>query len=148
MHNKKPPEIAPHAGRATNPQSRAAKKSCHGQTPINECYIFDHPSNFKSPQPAPHAISSQTGPRHALPRSHIPSPNQKAKARSNRNRIRTPTPPNPKGRTPDHPPPNALHIRHNVPHKPTHISTSHPKHPRSYQRKQFKRIQFTRPTSI
>ena len=137
MQNKKLPEITPHAGRATSPQNQAAKKSCHGQTPTNECSIFDHPSSFKGPQPAPHAIS----PRHTPPRSHIPSPNQKAKAESNRNRYHTPHPPwNPKGHTPDHIP-NAPHIRHNVPHKPIHILTSHPKHPQSHQRKQLKHIQ-------
>ena len=93
MQNKKMPEITPHAGRASGPQSRAAKKSCQGQTPINESSIIDHPSNFKDPQPAPHAISPQTAPRHAPPRSHIPSPNQKAKAEGNRNRDHTPIPP-------------------------------------------------------
>ena len=66
-----------------------AKKSCHSQTPINKCSIFDHPSNFKGLQPIPHAISPQMAPHHAPPRSHIPSPNQKAKAESNKNRDHT-----------------------------------------------------------
>ena len=28
-------------------QSWVAKKSCHGQTPVNECSIFDYHSNFE-----------------------------------------------------------------------------------------------------
>ena len=47
MENKKPFEIILHVGRITNLQSRVAKKSCHGQTLINECSISDNPSNFE-----------------------------------------------------------------------------------------------------
>ena len=42
MRNKKPFEIILHVGRITSLQSWVAKKSCHGQTLINECSIFDH----------------------------------------------------------------------------------------------------------
>ena len=31
----------------TSLQSLVAKKSCHGQTLINECSISDYPSNFE-----------------------------------------------------------------------------------------------------
>ena len=37
-------EIILHAGRVTSLQSWVAKKSCHGQTLMNECYISDYPS--------------------------------------------------------------------------------------------------------
>ena len=43
MQNKKPSEIILHVGRVTSLQSWVAKKSCHGQTLINECFIFDQP---------------------------------------------------------------------------------------------------------
>ena len=45
--NKKPFEIILHVGRATSLQRWVAKKSCHGQTLINECSISDYPSNFE-----------------------------------------------------------------------------------------------------
>ena len=44
---KKPFEIILHVGRVTGLQSWVAKKSCHGQTIINECSIFDYPPNFE-----------------------------------------------------------------------------------------------------
>ena len=44
MQNKKPFEMILHVGRVTSLQSWVAKKSCHGQTLTNECYIFDYPS--------------------------------------------------------------------------------------------------------
>ena len=44
---KKPFEIILHVGRVTSLQSWLAKKSCHGQTLINECSISDYPSNFE-----------------------------------------------------------------------------------------------------
>ena len=45
MQNKKPFEIIFHLGRVTSLQSWVAKlKTCHGQTLINECSIFDNPS--------------------------------------------------------------------------------------------------------
>ena len=40
-------EIILHVGRVTSLQSWVAKKSCHGQTLINECSIIDYPSNFE-----------------------------------------------------------------------------------------------------
>ena len=46
MQNKKPFEIILHVGRVTSLQSWVAEKSCHGQTLINECSIFDYPSNY------------------------------------------------------------------------------------------------------
>ena len=52
---KKTFEIILHVGRVTSFQSWVAEKSCHGQTLINECFIFDYPSNF-----ALHAILFQT----------------------------------------------------------------------------------------
>ena len=42
MQNKKPFEIILHVGRFTSLQSWVAEKSCHGQTLINECFIFDY----------------------------------------------------------------------------------------------------------
>ena len=50
MQNKKPFEIILHVGRGTSLQSWVAKNHvsfCHGQTLINECSIFDYPSNFE-----------------------------------------------------------------------------------------------------
>ena len=47
MQNKKPFEIILHAGLVTSLQIWVAKKSCHGQTFINECSIFDYPSTFE-----------------------------------------------------------------------------------------------------
>ena len=44
MQNKKPFEIILHVWRVTSLQSWVAKKSCHGQTLINQCFIFDYPS--------------------------------------------------------------------------------------------------------
>ena len=40
-------EIILNVGRVTSLQSWVAKKSLHGQTLINEYFIFDHPSNFE-----------------------------------------------------------------------------------------------------
>ena len=37
-----------------------AKKSCHGETLINECSIFDYPSNFEGLELALHGILFQT----------------------------------------------------------------------------------------
>ena len=47
MQNKKQFEIILHVGRVKSLQSWVAKKSCHGQTLINECSISDYPSNFE-----------------------------------------------------------------------------------------------------
>ena len=47
MQNKKPFEIISHARRVTSLQSWVAKKSCHGQTLMYECSIFDYSSNFE-----------------------------------------------------------------------------------------------------
>ena len=47
MQNKKAFEIIVHVGRVTSLQSWMAKESCDGQTLINECSIFDYPSNFE-----------------------------------------------------------------------------------------------------
>ena len=42
MQNKKLFEITLHVGRVTSLRSWVAKKSCHGQTLINECSISDY----------------------------------------------------------------------------------------------------------
>ena len=47
MQNKSPFEITLHAGGVTSLQSWVGKKSCHGQTLINECSISDYHSNFE-----------------------------------------------------------------------------------------------------
>ena len=47
MQNKRPFETMLHVGRVTSLQSWVAKKSCHGQTFINECSSSDYPSNFE-----------------------------------------------------------------------------------------------------
>ena len=47
MQNKKPFEIILHVRQGTSLQSWVAKKSCHGETLMNECFIFDYPSNFE-----------------------------------------------------------------------------------------------------
>ena len=47
MQNKKPLKIILYVGRVTSLQSWVAKKSCHGQTRINEYSISDYPSNFE-----------------------------------------------------------------------------------------------------
>ena len=60
MQNKKPFEIILNVGRVTSLQSCVAKKSCHGQTLINECSISDYPSNFEGLSLALHAILFQT----------------------------------------------------------------------------------------
>ena len=44
---KKPFEVILHVGRVTSFQGWVAKKSCHSQTHINECFIFDYPSSFE-----------------------------------------------------------------------------------------------------
>ena len=62
MQNKKPPETTPHPGRATSPQNWAAKKSCYGQTLIDECSIIDRPSRLEDLQLALGATSPQTAP--------------------------------------------------------------------------------------
>ena len=56
MQNKKPFEIILHVGRVTSLQSWVAKKSCHGQTLINECSISNYPSNFEGLQLALHTF--------------------------------------------------------------------------------------------
>ena len=61
MQNKKPFEIILHVARVTSLQSWVAKKSWNGQTLINECFIFDYPSNFEGLLLALHAILFQTG---------------------------------------------------------------------------------------
>ena len=48
MQNGKPFKIMLHVGRVTSLQSWVGKKSCHGQTLINECSISDYPSNFEA----------------------------------------------------------------------------------------------------
>ena len=83
MQNKELVEIILHVGRVTSLQSCVAKKSCHGQTLINECSIFDYPSNFES---LLHAILFQTVFCFAFLRSYIFISDQKVKAKSNRNR--------------------------------------------------------------
>ena len=40
MQNKNPFEIILHVGRVTSLQSSVAKKSCHGQTLVNQCSIL------------------------------------------------------------------------------------------------------------
>ena len=47
MQNKNPFEIILYVGRVTSLQSWVTKKSCHGQTLINKCSIFNYPSNFE-----------------------------------------------------------------------------------------------------
>ena len=47
MQNKKSFEIILHPGRVTSIRSWMAKKSCHGQTLINQCSISDYPFNFE-----------------------------------------------------------------------------------------------------
>ena len=47
IQNKKPFEIILHVGRVTSLRSWVAKKSCHGQTLLNECSISDYHSNFE-----------------------------------------------------------------------------------------------------
>ena len=47
MQNKRLFETILHTGRVTSLQSWVAKKSCHGETLINECSISDYPSKFK-----------------------------------------------------------------------------------------------------
>ena len=46
MPNKKPFEILLYVERVISLQSWVAKKSCHGQTLMNECSIFDYPSKL------------------------------------------------------------------------------------------------------
>ena len=60
MQNKKPFEITLHVGRVTSFQSWVAKKSCQGQTLINECSIFDYLPILKACNPALHAMLFQT----------------------------------------------------------------------------------------
>ena len=40
-------KIILHVGRVNSLQSWVTKKSCYSQTLINECSIFDYPSNFE-----------------------------------------------------------------------------------------------------
>ena len=48
MQNKKTFEIILYVGQITNLQIWVATKSSHGQTLINECFIFDYPSKTKN----------------------------------------------------------------------------------------------------
>ena len=75
MQNEKLPETTPHPGRATSPQNWAAKKSCYGQTLIDECSIIDHPSRLEDLQHTPDATPPQTAP---LPQKSHPTPDQKS----------------------------------------------------------------------
>ena len=124
MQNKKPFEIILHVGRVTSLQSWMAKKSCHGQTLINECSIFDYPSDFKGLQLALHAMLLQTVFCFSFLGYYIFISDKKVKAKSNRNRncIFHPLG-NPKGLTLDHFF-YASHIRHNFPYKLLPISMS------------------------
>ena len=85
MQNKKPFEIILHAGRVTSLESWVAKKLCHGQNFMNECSIFDYPSNFEGLQLALHAILFQTVVCFAFLGSYIFISDQNVKATSNRN---------------------------------------------------------------
>ena len=71
MQNKKPFEIILHVGRVASLYSWVAKKSCQGQSLINECFIFDYPSNFEGLKLALHAILFQTVFCFAFLRSYI-----------------------------------------------------------------------------
>ena len=86
MQNKKPFEIVLHVGRVTSLRSWVAKKSCHGQTLINECSISDYPSNFEDLQLTQHPILFQTVFRFAFLGSYIFISDQTVKTKSNRNR--------------------------------------------------------------
>ena len=103
-------------GRVTSLQSWVAKKSCHGQTLINECSIFDYPTRPTC------NILFKTVFCFAFLRSYIFISDQKVKAKSNRNKncifhfLG-----NPKGRTLDHIF-YASHIRHDLPYKLIPIS--------------------------
>ena len=110
MQNKKPFEIMLHVERVTSLQSWMAKKSCLGQTLINECStgISDYPSTFEGLQLALHAILFDKKSRQTAIEIEI----------SFFHSLR-----NPKGRTLDHFF-YALHIRHNVPYKLIRISMS------------------------
>ena len=68
------------------------KKSCHGQTPINECSTFDHPSNLKGPQPIPHAISPQMAPHHTHPEAISPAPTKKPRQNATETETAPPSP--------------------------------------------------------
>ena len=64
----------------------AAKKSCHGQTPINECSISDYPSNFEGLFLALRAMLFQTVFCFAFIGSYMFISDEKVKAKNNRNR--------------------------------------------------------------
>ena len=124
MQNKKPPETTPHPGRATSPQNWAAKKSCYGQTLIDECSIINRPSRLEDLQLALGATPPQTAP-HPL-KSH-PTPDHKAKAKSKKDRNCTPIPlgiPRAAHRTT----PYAPHTHH-IPQKLTPTPAGKLKHP-------------------
>ena len=106
-------------------------------------FHFRPPFQLQRPTTRPTRNITPNGPPSRTPQKPYPQPQPKSQGRKQQKQRPHPHPPwNPKGHTPDHPlPPNATDIRHNVPHKPTHISTSHPKHPQSHPRKQLKRIQ-------
>ena len=58
MPNKEQFEIILHVGRVTSLQSWVAKKSCHGQTLVNECFIFDYPIQLVQDKLAKLSVSS------------------------------------------------------------------------------------------
>ena len=73
MQNKKSFEIILHAARVRSLQSWMAKKSCHGQTLINECSISDYPSNFEIKIAFFHSLGDPKGRtlKHLFYASHI-----------------------------------------------------------------------------
>ena len=124
MQNKKQFEIILHVGRVTSLQSWVAKKSCHSQTLISECSIFDYPYNFEGLYLTLHAILFETVFCFAFLGSYIFISDQKVKAKSIRNRNCVfSSLGNPKGRTLDHFF-YASHIRHNFLYKVIPISMS------------------------
>ena len=133
MQNKKPPETTQHSGRATSPQNWEAKKSCYGETLINECSIFDRPSKFESLQLAPHTTPPQTAP---FPQSHTPLPTKKPKPKSKETETAPPFPWETQGQHTG--PPHMPGTPATSPHKPTPTPAGQLKHPKSHQRKQSK----------
>ena len=80
MQNK-PFEIILHAGRVISLRSWVAKKSCHNQTLINECFISNYPSNFEGLKLVLHAILLQTNFCFAFLGSYIVISDRKVKAK-------------------------------------------------------------------
>ena len=82
MQNKKTVSNNTVCRASYKPSKLVAKKSCHGQTLINECSISDYPYNFEGLQLALHVILFQTVFCFAFLGSYILTSDQKSRQKA------------------------------------------------------------------